>query len=146
MANARQFDNDGFKLFCSNLAISYQFSSLGHPQANGQVKVINRTILRNLKVRLKKFKSEWAKDLPSILWAYHTTSKIPTGEKPFSMVYGTNSVIPVEIVILNFRISNFNKENNETELRLNLDLLDEKIERVEVRQATYKHQIAKYYN
>ncbi|GFS43259.1 hypothetical protein Acr_00g0084400 [Actinidia rufa] len=65
--NARQFDNDKFKLFCSDLAISHHFSSLSHPQTNGQVKVTNRTILRNLKARLEKSKSEWTKDLPSIL-------------------------------------------------------------------------------
>ena len=45
-----------------------------------------------------------------------------------------------------FRTSYFDKENNEIELRLNLDLLGEKRERAEVRQATYKHQVAKYYN
>ena len=32
------------------------------------------------------------------------------------------------------------------ELRLNLDLLDEGRERAKVRQAAYKHQVAKYYN
>ena len=43
--------------------------------------------------------------------------------------------------------SNLNKEdNNEAELRLNLDLLDEKREGVEVCQAAYKHQFTKYYN
>ncbi|GFY84511.1 hypothetical protein Acr_03g0012850 [Actinidia rufa] len=47
--NARQFDNDKFKLFCSDLAISHHFSSLSQPQANGQVEITNRTILRNLK-------------------------------------------------------------------------------------------------
>ena len=36
------------------------------------------------------------------------------------MVYGTESVIQVEIGMPNFRTSNFDKENNETELRLNL--------------------------
>ena len=46
----------------------------------------------------------------------------------------------------NFKISNFDKENNKIELRLNLDLLDEKRERVELRQATYKYQVTKYYN
>ena len=45
-----------------------------------------------------------------------------------------------------FRISNFDKQNNETKLRLNLDLLDEKRERAEVHQAAYKYQVAKYYN
>ena len=45
-----------------------------------------------------------------------------------------------------FRTSNFNKENNESELRLNLDLFDKKKERVEVRQAAYKHQVTRQYN
>ena len=110
------------------------------------MEVTNITILRNLKARLEKFKSEWAEDLPSILWVYYTTSRIPTSEMSYSMVYGTGSVISVEIGILSFRTSNFDKENNETELRLNLDLLDEKRERVGVRQTAYNHQVTKYNN
>ncbi|GFS42022.1 hypothetical protein Acr_00g0077760 [Actinidia rufa] len=144
--NARQFDNNVFKIFCLDLAISHHFSSPGHPQANGQVEVSNRTILRNLKARLERSKSEWAEELPSILWAYHTTSWIPTGETPYSMVFGTESVILVEIGMPSFRTLNFDKESNEIELRLNLDLLDEKREMAELRQAAYKCQVAKYYN
>ncbi|GFY91594.1 hypothetical protein Acr_07g0017900 [Actinidia rufa] len=117
-----------------------------HPQANGQVEVTNRTILRNLKARLERSKSEWAEDLPSILWAYHTTSRIPTGETSYSMVFGTESVIPVEIGMPSFRTLNFDKNGNEGELRLNLDLLDEKRESAELCQAAYKSRIAKYYN
>ena len=97
--NAKQLNSDGFKLFCLDLAISNHFSSIGHPQVNGQVEITNRTILRNMKARLEKSKSEWAKDLPSILWAYHMTSKIPMGEMPYSLVYGKESVILVEIVL-----------------------------------------------
>ena len=66
--NAKQFNNDGFKLFCSDIAISHYFSSPGHPQAHGHMEVTNRTILRNLKTRLEKSKIEWMEDLPSILW------------------------------------------------------------------------------
>ena len=62
------------------------------------------------------------------------------------MVYGIESVIPVEIGMPNFRTSNFDKENNKTELRLNLDLLNEKRNRFEVFQAPYKYQVAKYHN
>ncbi|GFY96814.1 hypothetical protein Acr_11g0011200 [Actinidia rufa] len=144
--NAKQFDNDGFKLFYLNLAISHHFSLLGHPQANGQVKVTNRMILRNLKERLEKSKREWTEDLRSILCAYHTTSKIPTGQTSFFMVYGTELVILVKIEIPSFRTSIFNKENNKTELRLNLDLLGEKREQAKVRQAAYKYQVSNYYN
>ena len=62
------------------------------------------------------------------------------------MVYGTKSVISVEIEMPNFKISNFNNENNKIKLRLNLDLFDKKRERAAVRQAAYKHQVAEYYN
>ena len=45
-----------------------------------------------------------------------------------------------------FRVSNFDKEINEAELRINLDLFEEKRENVELRQMAYKCQVAKYYN
>ena len=60
------------------------------------------------------------------------------------MVYRTESVIPLEVGMSSFKTSNFDMENNETKLRLNLDLLDEKRERDAIRQAAYKHQVAKY--
>ena len=39
--NAKQFNNDGFKLFCSDLAVANanNFSSPGHLQANDKVEV-----------------------------------------------------------------------------------------------------------
>ena len=55
------------------------------------------------------------------------------GETPYSMVCETESVTLVEIGMSGFRTSNFDKENNEIELSLNLDLLEEKRERVVVR-------------
>ena len=66
-------------------------------------------------------------------------SRIPTGETPYSMVYGIESVILVEIEMSSFRTSYFHKKNNKVELRLNIDLLDEKRERVVVHQTAYKH-------
>ena len=39
--NGHQFDNHGFKSFCSSLGIKNKYSSSGHPQANGQTEVTN---------------------------------------------------------------------------------------------------------
>ena len=39
--NGKQFDNDAFRNFCSQLGIKNHYSSLAHPQANKQVKVMN---------------------------------------------------------------------------------------------------------
>ena len=47
---------------------------------------------------------------------------------PISMGYGIESVILVEIRMPNFMTLNFDKENNEAKLSLNLDLLDERRE------------------
>ena len=48
--NGRQFDSQGFRLFCSNLGIKNHFSSPRHPQANGQTEVTNQTLLKIIKV------------------------------------------------------------------------------------------------
>ena len=56
--NGRQFDNQGFRDFCSNLDVKSQFSSLGHPQANGQMEVTNRTLLKIIKAKLDNAKGD----------------------------------------------------------------------------------------
>ena len=41
--NGKQFNNPRFRQFSQELGIHNYYSSLGHPQANGQVKVTNRS-------------------------------------------------------------------------------------------------------
>ena len=48
--NVKQFDNDSFKDFCSQLGIKKHYSSPGHPQANRQVEVTNRSLLKVIKI------------------------------------------------------------------------------------------------
>ena len=84
--NGRQFDNQGFKDFCLNLGIKNQFSSPGHPQANGQTEVTNQTLLKIIKAKLDEAKGAWSEELPIVLWAYRTTARTPTGETPFRVM------------------------------------------------------------
>ncbi|XP_030936116.1 uncharacterized protein LOC115961243 [Quercus lobata] len=44
--NGKQFDNNAFRDFCSELGIKNHYSSPAHPQANGQVEVTNRSLLK----------------------------------------------------------------------------------------------------
>ena len=78
--NGKQFDNDAFRDFCSELGIKNHYSSLAHPQANGQVEIMNWTLLKIIKTRLEGAKGIWPDELPSVLWAYRTTIRTPTGE------------------------------------------------------------------
>ena len=68
--NRKQFDNSAFRDFCSELGIKNHYSLPAHPQANGQVKVTNRSLLKIIKTQLKGAKGIWPNELPNILWAY----------------------------------------------------------------------------
>ena len=119
-----QFDNSAFRDFCSKLGIKNHYSSLAHPQANGQVEVTNRSLLKIIKTQLEGAKGIWLNKLPSILWAYRTTARTPTGETPFRLAYETDAVIPAEVGLTSYRVENYSKDNEEA-LYLQLDLVDE---------------------
>ncbi|KAL5575149.1 hypothetical protein UlMin_016848 [Ulmus minor] len=50
--NGTQFDSAGLKKLCSDLGIHKGFSSVAHPQSNGQVEAVNKTIKNNLERKL----------------------------------------------------------------------------------------------
>lgn len=144
--NGKQFDNSTFRNFCSELGIKNHYSSPAHPQANGQVEVTNRTLLKIIKARLEGAKGIWPDELPSVLWAYRTTVRVPTGETPFRLAYGTDAVIPVEIGLTSYRVENYSENDNDEGMRLQLDLVDEVRATAEQRLARYQNLMAKYYN
>ena len=65
--NGRQFDNTFFREFCEQLGINNHYSSPSHPQANGQVEVANRSLLKIIKTRLEGAKGVWLDELPGVL-------------------------------------------------------------------------------
>ncbi|XP_071687933.1 uncharacterized protein [Rutidosis leptorrhynchoides] len=73
-----------------------------------------------------------------------TTLKRSNGETPFSLAYGTEAVLPAEIQVLSNRTTN--TEHNKENLRINLDLVEERREAALIREASYKKTIEKYYN
>ena len=121
------------------------FASVEHPQTNGQVEYANRVLLRGLKRRLEKAKGTWAEEVHRIVWAYHTTPQSTTRETPFSLVYGSEAIILVEIQESSPRFQNFVAEESNEERKVNLDLLDEVREDARIkaealkRRVEYKH-------
>ena len=123
--NGKQFDNDSFRDFCSQLKIRNHYSSPAHPQANGQVEITNRSLLKIIKTRLDGAKGIWPKELPSILWAYRTIARTPIEETPFRLTYGSEAIIPAEIGLTSYRVDNYNERKNDEAMHLQLDLVDE---------------------
>ncbi|XP_076960888.1 uncharacterized protein LOC143637369 [Bidens hawaiensis] len=112
--------------------------------ANGQVKRTNRTIKEGIKARLGTKHTGWVDELPHVLWAFRTQKNSNNSEKPFSLTYGTEAMIPAEIGILSARVLLI--DDNNYELRMNLGLLEERRELASIREYNYKRQLQKYYN
>ena len=144
--NGKQFDNDSFRDFCSQIGIKNHYSSLAHPQANGQVEVTNQSLLKIIMTRLKGVKGVWPEKLPSVLWAYRTTARTPTGETPFRLTYGSEAVIPAEVRLTSYRVGNHDERKNDEAICLQLDLLDKFKATVEQRLTRYQDLMAKHYN
>ncbi|GJY41672.1 reverse transcriptase domain-containing protein [Tanacetum coccineum] len=85
-------------------------------------------------------------ELPHVLWAHRTMIKSSHGDTPFSLTYGTEAVILAEIGMPTYRTSAVDTVHNDEELRLNLDLLEEKQERAAICEAKAKIKMTKYYN
>ncbi|XP_071912192.1 uncharacterized protein [Coffea arabica] len=144
--NGRQFADQSLREWCTELGIQQHFTLVGHPQANGQVENVNRTILHGLRTRLESVRTSWLEELPTILWAYRTTPRTATQETPFVLTYGVEAVIPAEVGVPSGRVQHFVAQDNDEEMRLNLDLVEHRREEATIRMAKYKGQVARYYN
>ncbi|KAL0434518.1 UNVERIFIED_CONTAM: Ribonuclease HI [Sesamum latifolium] len=125
---------------------SIRFTSVAHPQSNGQVKFSNRILVQGIKRRLERVGGNWTEELTSVLWAYRTTPRGSTGESPFSLVYGTEAIIPAELGMPSHRVMNFFEECNPELLRESLDLIEELREKAFIRIQRYKNTMINSYN
>jgi len=139
--NGTQFASQQLGKLCTELGIKHVFASVEHPQKNGQVESSNRVLLKGLKRRLEKVNGTMAEEVPRIVWAYHTTFQSTTKETLFSLVYGSNTIIPVEIQKSSPRFQNYVVEESNEERKVNLDLLDEVREEAKIKAEALKRKV-----
>ncbi|GKB71364.1 reverse transcriptase domain-containing protein [Tanacetum coccineum] len=144
--NGKQFSDKPFKDWCEKLNITQCFASVKHPQSNGLMERANRSLGEGIKARLGERNKNWIEELPHVLWAHRTMIKSSHGDTPFSLTYGTEAIIPAEIEMPTYRTTVVDIVHNNEELRLNLDLLEERRERAAIREARAKLKMTKYYN
>ncbi|XP_025674231.1 uncharacterized protein [Arachis hypogaea] len=139
--NGTQFSDKKFREFLEGLHISHRFSSVEHPQTNGQVESANKIIVKGLKKRLDEAKGIWADELGSVLWSYRTTPQTTTGETPFRLTYGVEAVIPVEIGDPSPR-----KTVGGNDEEAERDLIDEERSIAHIKELALKQRISLRYN
>ncbi|XP_073294522.1 uncharacterized protein [Primulina huaijiensis] len=130
--------------WCQETKIIQSFTLVAYPQANGQTEVTNRIIVQALKARLHRKGKDWVEELPSILCAYRTTPRTATRETPYSLVYGSEAVLPVEIGQTSPWIESYPSDNDQTRA-MELDLVEQKRDRAAIRMEAYRSRVMKSY-
>ena len=103
-------------------------------------------MVSGLKKRLDDAKGKWVDELTHVLWTYHTTPRGSTGETPFSMNYGVEAVIPLELGFPTLRTNQFNVEENNRLLLDSLDVAEEMREMATVKMTYYQQRLKQGYD
>lgn len=89
----RQFESELFRNLAKLCGIKIQHTTPYHPQSNGKIERLHRT----LKSAIRAHKSpKWSEVLPSILLGLRAAIKEETNHSVAEMVYGTNIRLPGE--------------------------------------------------
>nr|CAH66039.1 H0515C11.15 [Oryza sativa]CAH66246.1 OSIGBa0101A01.2 [Oryza sativa] len=147
--NGSQFIIADFQDYCIGLGVKICFASVSHPQSNGQVERANGIVLQGMKTcvydRLMSHDKKWVEELPSVLWAIHTTPTTSNKETPFFLVYGSEAMLPSELRHQSTRVQKYSDKNQEEQRDINVNLLEEHRERVAVRAASYQQSLRRYH-
>ncbi|WKA04769.1 hypothetical protein VitviT2T_022776 [Vitis vinifera] len=125
--------------------IRHHRSSAYRPQTNGAVEAANKNIKRILR-KMVETSRDWSEKLPFALWAYRTSFRTSTGATPYSLVYGMEAVLPVEIEMGSLRVALEQQipETDWTQARFDqLNLLDERRLRAADHVRAYQRKMAR---
>ena len=91
-------------------------------------------------------KGKLVEELSHVLLTYWTTPRKSTGEMPFSMTYGAETLFPLETEFPTLRTSSFTSNSNNGLLEKSLDLIEEQRENAMVQLAYYQRKLKEGYD
>ena len=125
--------------------VQHHGSSEYRPQTNGAVEAVNKNIKRILRKMVEPSR-DWSENLPFALWAYRTSFRTSKGATRYSLVYGMEVVLPVEIEMRSLRVT-LEQQISETEWVQSrfdqLSLLDERRWRADDHVQAYQRKMAR---
>ncbi|KAA0037783.1 Retrovirus-related Pol polyprotein from transposon 17.6 [Cucumis melo var. makuwa] len=101
--NAKNLNNKMMDKLYKQFKINHQNSTLYRPKMNGAVEAANKNIKRIIEKMTITYK-DWHEMLPFALHEYRTSVRTSIGATPFSLVYGMEAVLPLEVEIPSLRV------------------------------------------
>ncbi|PKI75825.1 hypothetical protein CRG98_003740 [Punica granatum] len=107
---------------------------------NGAVEAANKNMKKIIEKMTVNYK-DWHEMLPFTLLAYRTSILSSTGATPYSLVYGMEAVLPIEVEIPSMREAECAKQRYEQ-----LNLIDEKRLTALCHSQCYQQRMARTFN
>ena len=101
--NGTNFIAKRLEEYLHSYKVKHHRSSPYRPQMNGAVESANKNLVKILK-KMAETHKDWHDKLPYVLWAYRTSVQTSTGATPYSLTYGMEPVLPIEVEIPSLRI------------------------------------------
>jgi transposase InsO family protein len=89
------------KDFAESYKIKMFNSSPYYAQANGQAESSNKTLIKLIKKKIEDTPRRWHEVLSEALWAHRISRHGATKVTPFELVYGQETVLPIEVMVDN---------------------------------------------
>jgi len=122
--NAKAFRSGKMHRFMAKYKIKWNYSTGYYPQANGMIEAFNKTLGKILKKTVHRHRRDWHDRLFEALWAYRVTVRTPTQATPYSLVYGCEAVLPLEIQLPSLRVALRNGLTQDEQIQLRFQELD----------------------
>jgi hypothetical protein len=94
---------------------------------------------------MKPYAGKWVKELPSVLWALHTTPSRAMGHTLFSLVYGSEAMLPAKVEHKSFHVKHFNEEQSDDSRVDDLTRLEELREAAVIQSAKRQQAMRRYH-
>ena len=95
----RDFEGKITKSLCQFAGIHKLQTSPYHPQGNGQTERFNETLLSMLGTLDQDNKSRWPEYLSPLVYAYNCMKHSTTGFSPFTLMFGREPHLPVDVTL-----------------------------------------------
>ena len=101
--NGLNLNNDMVPEVCTRFKIKHHNSVPYRPKMNGAVEAANKNVKKIIAKATKTYQ-DWHEKLPFALHAYQTRVQTSTGATLYSLVYGTEAVLPIEVEIPSIQV------------------------------------------